>query len=138
MSFQVLRSQLELSQVKQEIERRIKEKEDEFDIIRKGHQKALDSLQHALETESRAKAEAQRMKKKLEADINELEIALEHANAANAEAQRTIKKYQQQIKEAQGELENQQNIKDKTRELLVQVWSDFNASTFQSIKNTLH
>ena len=41
----MLRSQLELSQVKQEIERRIKEKEEEFDIIRKGHQKALDSLQ---------------------------------------------------------------------------------------------
>ena len=55
---QVLRAQLELSQVKQEIERRIKEKEDEFDAIRKTHQKALDSMQQALEAEARAKGEA--------------------------------------------------------------------------------
>ena len=90
----MLRAQLELSQVKQEIERRIKEKEDEFDAIRKTHQKGLDSMQQALEAETRAKGEAIRMKKKLESDIGELDTALEHANGANAEAQRTIKKYQ--------------------------------------------
>jgi myosin heavy chain 6/7 len=117
----VLRAQLELSQVKQEIERRIKEKEDEFDAIRKTHQKSLDSMQQALEAESRAKSEAIRMKKKLESDINELDIALQHANAANAESQRTIKKYQQQIKEAQMELENEMNSRDKYREQLIQV-----------------
>ena len=49
----MLRAQLELSQVKQEIERRIKEKEDEFDAIRKTHQKGLDSMQQALEAETR-------------------------------------------------------------------------------------
>merc|ERR1711953_1269132 len=49
----VLRSQLELSQVKQEIERRIAEKEDEFDAIRKTHQRALDESQQALEAETR-------------------------------------------------------------------------------------
>jgi myosin heavy chain 6/7 len=38
-------------------------------------------MQAALEQESKAKAEAQRMKKKLEADVGELETALEHANA---------------------------------------------------------
>ncbi len=70
----------------------MREKEDEFDAIRKTHQRALDSMQQALEAESRAKGEATRMKKKLEADINELDIALENANQANAEAQRTIKK----------------------------------------------
>ena len=90
----MLRAQLELSQVKQEIERRIKEKEDEFEAIRKTYQKGLDSMQQALEAETRAKGEAIRMKKKLESDIGELDTALEHANGANAEAQRTIKKYQ--------------------------------------------
>merc|ERR1711976_377531 len=68
----VLRAQLELSQVKQEIERRIKEKEEEFEAIRKAHQRALDESQQALEAETRGKSEAIRMKKKLEADINEL------------------------------------------------------------------
>ena len=46
-------------------------------------------MQASLEAESRAKAEALRIKKKLESDINELEIALDHANKANSEAIRT-------------------------------------------------
>merc|ERR1712227_30012 len=116
----VLRSQLELSQVKQEIERRIREKEEEFEAIRKTHQRALDENQQSLENETRAKGEAIRMKKKLESDINELDIALEHANGSNAEAQRTIKRYQQQIKDAQGTLEHEQIGRDKMRENLIQ------------------
>ena len=116
----VLRSQLELSQVKQEIERRIKEKEEEFDAIRKTHQKAIDSMQASLESESQAKVEAVRMKKKLESDINELDIALEHANGSNIEAQRSIKKYQLQIREAQLQLEAEQLNRDKNREALIQ------------------
>ena len=54
----VLRAQLELSQVKQEIERRIKEKEEEFEGLRKTHQRAIESMQGSLENESRAKNEA--------------------------------------------------------------------------------
>merc|ERR1712001_763240 len=115
----VLRAQLELSQVKQEIERRITEKEGEFEAIRKTHQRALDESQQALEAETRGKGDAIRMKKKLEADINELDIALEHANGSNAEAQRTIKKYQQMIKEAQLTLEQEQIHRDKAREQLI-------------------
>merc|ERR1711881_687917 len=88
----VLRAQLELSQVKQEIERRIKEKEEEFEGLRKTHQRAIESMQASLENETKAKGEALRHKKKLEADLNELDIALEHANGANNEAQQTIKK----------------------------------------------
>merc|ERR1711931_571497 len=66
----VLRGQLELSQVRQEIDRRIQEKEEEFDHTRKCHQRALDSMQASLEAEAKGKAEALRMKKKLESDIN--------------------------------------------------------------------
>jgi len=116
----VLRAQLELSQVKQEIERRIKEKEEEFEGLRKTHQRAIESMQGSLENESRAKNEAFRHKKKLEADLNELDIALEHANGANAEAQQTIKKYQGQIREAQQLLEQEQQHRDKAREQLIQ------------------
>ena len=47
-------------------------------------------MQARLESEQRAKAEALRIKKKLEGDINELEIALDHANKANAEAQKVV------------------------------------------------
>merc|ERR1711922_108824 len=90
----VLRAQLELGQVRQEIDRRIQEKEEEFDNTRKNHNRAMESLAASLEAEQRAKSEALRIKKKLESDINELEIALDHANKANSEGQKAIKRYQ--------------------------------------------
>merc|ERR1711929_36184 len=103
----VLRAQLELGQVRQEIDRKIQEKVEEFDNTRKNHQRAMDSMQASLEAESRAKAEALRIKKKLESDINELEIALDHANRANAEANKSIKRYQNQQREVEGALEEE-------------------------------
>ena len=92
--------------MRQEIDRRIAEKEEEFEssrsiitfsfnamfdsfvVHRKNHARAMDSIQASLDSEQRAKAEALRIKKKLEGDINELEIALDHANKANVEAQK--------------------------------------------------
>merc|ERR1711893_275486 len=115
----VLRAQLELTQVRQEIERRINEKEDEFMATRKNFQKAIDGMQGALETESKGKAEAIRMKKKLESDVTELETALEHANAANRETQKSIKRYHQQIREAQAKLEDEQRTKEVVRDQLL-------------------
>merc|ERR1712165_573350 len=107
----VLRAQLEMSQVRQEIDRRIQEKEEEFDHSRKNHQRAMDSMQASLEAESRAKAEALRIKKKLESDINELEIALDHANKANSEAHKSIKRYQAQLRDTEGLLESETSQK---------------------------
>jgi len=59
----------------------------------------MESLGASLEAEQRAKAEALRIKKKLEGDINELEIGLDHANKANAEGLKAIKRYQTQLRE---------------------------------------
>merc|ERR1712088_1177475 len=50
----------------QEIERRIKEKCDELDALKKTYQKSIESMQASLENETRAKGEAIRQKKKLE------------------------------------------------------------------------
>merc|ERR1712077_160611 len=86
---------------------KIQEKVEEFDNTRKNHQRAMDSLQASLEAESRAKAEALRLKKKLESDINELEIALDHANKANSEAHKSIKRYQGQLREVEGLFEEE-------------------------------
>merc|ERR1712213_220771 len=101
----VLRAQLELGQVKQEIDRRIAEKEEEFNNTRKNHGRAMESLQASLDTEQRAKAEGLRIKKKLEGEINEFEIALDHANKANNEALKSIKRYQGQLREAETQYE---------------------------------
>merc|ERR1719328_604354 len=103
----VLHAQLELGQVHQEIDRKIQEKEEEFDNTRKNHQRAMDSSGASLEGEQRAKGEALRIKKKLESDINELEIALDHANKANAEGQKAIKRYQGQLRETISGFEEQ-------------------------------
>merc|ERR1712111_59510 len=115
----VLRAQLELTQVRQEIERRIAEKEEEFESTRKNFMKAIDGMQSALEMESKGKAEALRMKKKLECDVGELETSLEHANAANAETQKAIKRYHQSIRESQAKFEDEQRAKDIARDALI-------------------
>merc|ERR1739848_395715 len=93
----VLRAQLELTQVRQEIERRLAEKDEEFMAIKK--------------TESKGKAEAMRMKKKLETDVTDLELALEHANAGALETQGTIKKYQCQVRDAQVKVDDESHMK---------------------------
>merc|ERR1712241_219063 len=103
----VLRAQLELGQVRQEIDRKIQEKVEEFENTRKNHQRAMDSMQASLEAEARAKTEALRIKKKIEGDINELEIALDHANKANSEGHKSIKRYQNQLREVEGLFEEE-------------------------------
>merc|ERR1711937_642431 len=95
----VLRAQLELATVKQEIDQKVGEKEEEFSNTRNNHGRAMDSMQASLETEQKAKAEALRAKKKLEGEINEFEIALDHSNKATKEAIKTIKRYQGQVSE---------------------------------------
>merc|ERR1719443_2132933 len=87
----VLRCQLELTQVRQEIERRMAEKDEEFAITKKNMNEAIENIQSAVEIEAKAKAEALRMKKKLETDVLDLESNLERANTANADTQRSIK-----------------------------------------------
>merc|ERR1712051_534123 len=95
----VLRATMELQQVRSDIDRRVAEKEEEFNNTRKNHARAMESLNVSLEAEQKSKAEALRIKKKLEGDINELEIGLDQANKANAEGLKAIKRYQQQLRE---------------------------------------
>ncbi|XP_076442373.1 myosin heavy chain, striated muscle-like isoform X3 [Babylonia areolata] len=112
----VMRSQLEISQVRSEIDRRIHDKEEEFENTRRNHQRALDSMQASLEAEAKGKAEAMRVKKKLESDINELEIGLDQANRAKADLEKTVKKLQQQVTEEQSKTEEEQRARDEARE----------------------
>ncbi|KAK3591327.1 hypothetical protein CHS0354_028436 [Potamilus streckersoni] len=112
----VMRSQLEIAQVRTEIDRRIHEKEEEFDNTRRNHQRAMESMQASLEAESKGKAEAMRIKKKLEQDINELEIALDSANRQKADMEKNMKRLQQQFKETQTQIEEEQRLRDEARE----------------------
>merc|ERR1719400_1364880 len=59
----VLRAQLELANVRQEIDRRVAEKEEEFNNTRKNHARAMESPGASIEAEQRAKGESLRIKK---------------------------------------------------------------------------
>merc|ERR1711915_140234 len=126
----VLRCQMELSQVKTEIDRRIAEKDEEFAMVRKNQAKALDSIQAALETEAKGKAEALRMQKKLQADAADLGLALEHAIAGNAETQNTIEKYQLQVRDAQAKVDEESAAKSVAAD--AKVTADRKAAAMQN------
>merc|ERR1712055_1019363 len=126
----VLRCQMELTQVKVEIDRRIAKKDEEFGMVRKNQAKALDPMQSALETEAKGKAEALRMKKKLEADAADLSLALEHAIAGNAETQNTIKKYQLQVRDAQVKVDEESAAKSAAAD--AKVAADRKAAAMQN------
>ena len=114
-----LRLSLEINQVKADIEKRLQEKEEEFESTKRNHAKAMEQMQFAIEQESKSKAEAIRIKKKLELDINELDSALDHANLSNAELQKNIKLYQDRIREKTLQLESEQQSKDTAKDYLL-------------------
>lgn len=87
----ILRSQLELQQVKAELERKLGEKDEEMEQVKRNHLRVVESLQTSLDAESRSRNEALRLKKKMEGDLNELEIQLGHANRGANEAQKQLK-----------------------------------------------
>merc|ERR1712066_1201457 len=115
----VLRASLELTQVRQEIERRLAQKDEEFAATKKNFAEAIDGMQMELEGETKGKVEALRMKKKLETDVVDLGVALEHANAANSESQRNIKRIQTVIREVQAKYEDEVRAKSAAQDALI-------------------
>merc|ERR1712203_1218541 len=115
---------------RQEIDRRLQEKEDEFNNARKVHQKTAEQMQAHLESECKAKAEVLRTKKKLEADIQELEAALEHASNVAFEYQKNANKYQEAIRQSSMHLDEEQKTKAIARETLAN--ADRRAHTLQN------
>merc|ERR1712128_185830 len=114
-----LRLSLEINQVRSDIEKRLQEKEEEFECTRRNHAKAMEQMQYAIEQESKSKAEAMRMRKKLELDITELDSALDHASLANAELQKSIKLYQDRIREKTLQFESEQQAKDAAKDYML-------------------
>ncbi|XP_073679283.1 myosin-7 [Garra rufa] len=100
-----LRIQLELSQTRSEVEKKIAEKDEEIDNLRRNSQRTLDTMQTTLDAEIRARNEAVRVKKKMEGDMNEMEIHLNHANRQAVESQKMVRNLQLQIKDLQLELD---------------------------------
>ena len=94
----LLHLQLELNQMRSEVDRRVSEKDEELDQLKRNHQRTVDILQSALDTETRSRNDAMRLKKKLEGDINEMEIRLGHANRQASDATKQFRSLQSQYK----------------------------------------
>ncbi|KAM9296336.1 myosin heavy chain, skeletal muscle, adult isoform 1-T1 [Gastrophryne carolinensis] len=114
----ILRIQLELTQVKSEIDRKLAEKDEEIDQIKRNSQRALESMQSTLDAEIRSRNDALRLKKKMEGDLNEMEIQLSHANRQAAESQKQLRNVQAQLKDAQLHLDDALRGNDDLKEQL--------------------
>ncbi|KAI2648738.1 Myosin-7 [Labeo rohita] len=112
----ILRAQLEFSQIKADIERKLAEKDEEMEQSKRNQQRMIDTLQSSLESETRSRNEALRLKKKMEGDLNEMEIQLSQANRQAAEAQKQLKGLHGHLKDAQLQLDDALRGNDDLKE----------------------
>ncbi|CAD7689690.1 unnamed protein product [Nyctereutes procyonoides] len=117
----ILRIQLELNQVKSEIDRKIAEKDEEIDQLKRNHLRVVESMQSTLDAEIRSRNDALRIKKKMEGDLNEMEIQLNHANRQAAEAIRNLRNTQGILKDTQLHLDDAIRGQDDLKEQLAMV-----------------
>lgn len=80
------------------MDRRLSEKDEEIEQMKRNHQRVVETLQSALDAEMRSKNDAMRLRKKMESDLNEMEIQLSHANRQAAEAQKQLRNIQAHLK----------------------------------------
>merc|ERR1712142_728300 len=97
----VLRLQLELTQVKAEVDKKLAEKDEEFDSTRKNHARAVESMQATLDVEVKARSDAARAKKNLETSNADLEMQLDITNKNLKESGNAVRRLQGAVKEAQ-------------------------------------
>lgn len=76
----ILCVQLELNQLKADMERKLAEKDEDIEELKRNTQRVTDSMQSALDAEVRSRNDALRVKKKMEGDLNKREIQLSHTN----------------------------------------------------------
>ncbi|CAK7318384.1 MYH13 [Vulpes lagopus] len=114
----ILRVQLELSQVKSELDRRVTEKDEEIEQLKRNSQRAAEAMQSMLDAEIRSRNDALRLKKKMEGDLNELEIQLGHSSRQVAETQKHLRTVQGQLKDSQLHLDDALRSNEDLKEQL--------------------
>ncbi|XP_071236777.1 myosin heavy chain, fast skeletal muscle [Salvelinus alpinus] len=117
----ILRIQLELNQIKGEVDRKLADKDEETEQIKRNSQRMMDSMQSTLDSEIRSRNDAMRVKKKMEGDLNEMEIQLSHANRQAAEAQKQLRNVQGAFKDAQLQLDDAIRVADDMKEQVAMV-----------------
>ncbi|XP_052846571.1 paramyosin, long form isoform X1 [Drosophila gunungcola] len=99
----------DFNQYRHDAERRLAEKDEEVEAIRKQTSIEIEQLNaRVIEAETRLKTEVTRIKKKLQIQITELEMSLDVANKTNIDLQKVIKKQSLQLTELQAHYEDVQ------------------------------
>jgi len=112
----LLKIQLEYTQLKQSSDRKLGEKEEEIESLRKNHQRQIASMTHMMDTQNKAGGENAKIRKRLEDHIAELEAARDNAFRETNEYSKTNKKLGASVKELQGLLEDESRGRDDMRE----------------------
>eukprot|EP00058_Branchiostoma_floridae_P018860 XP_002604349.1 hypothetical protein BRAFLDRAFT_124216 [Branchiostoma floridae] len=112
----VVRIQLELTQLKSDIDRRLSEKEEEFESTIKMHHRTIEQMNEQVDVESRGRAEALRQNNVLSGQLGELEINLEGATRANNDAKKLLAKLHTQLQELQMTLDETSRMRSDMRD----------------------
>jgi myosin heavy chain 6/7 len=112
----LLKIQLEYTQLKQSSDRKLGEKEEEIESLRKNHQRQIASMTHMMETQNKGGVENAKIRKRLEDHIAELEGARDGAFRETNDYSKTNKKLAASVKELQGLLEDESRGRDDMRE----------------------
>ena len=115
----LLKLTLDVNQLKADIDKKIQEKEEEFENTKKNHTKAVEQIQFAIEEESKSKAEAVRMKKKLEQDMSELEGSLKRSTLEHSDLHVLVRRQQESLKAKSEDIENSRRDTDNIRDYLI-------------------
>ncbi|MGH0169643.1 UNVERIFIED_CONTAM: hypothetical protein FKN15_057228 [Acipenser sinensis] len=125
----ILRVQLELNQVKSEVDRKIAEKDEELEQLKRNSQRVIDSMQSTLDSEVRSRNDAlraammaeelkkeqdtsshlERMKKNMEQTVKDLTHRLDEAEQlAMKGGKKQLQKLETRVRELENELEAEQ------------------------------
>ncbi len=89
-------------EVKSGADRKLAEKDEEMEQIKRNSQRVIDSMQSILNSVVRSRNDAGRIKKKIEGDMNEIQLS--QANHQAVEAQKQLRDVQEQLKVGYGPL----------------------------------
>ncbi|KAF5923932.1 hypothetical protein HPG69_010361 [Diceros bicornis minor] len=112
----VLRFQLELLETKVELERKLSEKNEEIENLRRNQQCAIDSLQSSLDSETRSRMKAARLKRSMEGDLSEMELQLSCAHQQVSESTRSLGQLQIQVKDLRVQLDDSTHLNSELKE----------------------
>merc|ERR1739838_829842 len=98
------------------IDRKLQEKDEEFESTRKNYARSVESMQASLDIEIKARSDAVRAKKKFETQLNDAEMQLEHANLNLTEQCKLTKRLQVTIKEMQDFIDDEARNHEELRE----------------------